>query len=244
MKRAAMIIIFLALIPARGLATDFWSHFAGDLSYNASAHMGIVAGENTTNRLATKDLKRLMASAFARSLPMRLGEVAYDTRFVMVPCMFTPQPEKCYFNVVLDRTFNEVRIVGAPGFSSKMAKRINRMYSRNVRMKESPAAKAARAGAINRWKPFNPHVGFDPQLGDVVMATPFYTYFGIYVEPRFSLRRQAGLTLLRKNIVFEVARDGAYFSYRFRKKPFGRSFYTVTYRPGQGVSIDNVLMQW
>lgn len=244
MKGTGLAIIILALMAGRAGATDFWGHFAENLAYHSSVDTGTLPTQMTSSRLSGREIAKLMGRSFAQALPIRIGEVAGDLRLVTLPCMFTPEPEKCYVKIVLGRTFNEIGFLKAPGFSQRYLERFRDKFTR-VRMKETPEEKRYRAAMVSRRNVFNPRFGFDFEKMDAVFAAPFYTYFGIYVEPKFTLRHQATMSMLYKRFSLEFNRNGAELGYQFAKKPFGKHYYTITWKPGDSeINVQNVFATW
>lgn len=244
MKNIIITLILMTTLAGVPSAREFWAHFADNLMFNTSVRAGDIPIWLDEHNFSSKETRNLIGRAFAESLPLRIGEVAKQYRFVTLPCTFTPTPEKCYVNIVLGHTFDEVGFVSAPSVSSSVAKKISRMYVQNLRIKGAPHESAALAATINHWKPFSPRFGFDRKNFDFVAANPFYTWYGIYVEPKFGIRNGGVVTLLKRDFVVELSSDGAAFSYRFGKKPHSRNFYTVTWHSDGEVRVDNVLVTW
>jgi len=124
MKRTACIISLLVLLTGTAGAADFWTHFANDLAYDAGTHSGAIPAEFQSVRLSSSQVVHLSARAFSQALPSASRRLPANTGLAALPCTFTPEPEKCFVNIVLDRTFSEVGFMQAPGFSQKFIMKI------------------------------------------------------------------------------------------------------------------------
>lgn len=244
MKRTAILtIILMSMMGGPAGATEFWAHFANHLAYNVSVHTGTIPSQNTSLRLSEEAIGRLSARAFTQALPVRFGQVARQYSLTAIPCAFTPEPQKCYLKIVLTHTFDEVGFVRAPGFSQKFIEKYATRFTR-VRVDETTQEKKARAAFVPKRHAFNPQFGVDLEKTDIVFASPFYSYFGLYVEPKLSLRHHMSLSMLWRRYSLEFTKEGAALNVELPDKFFGRGEVTMTIRPEGEFYIENVVATW
>jgi len=244
MKATTLIIILITLLASKANAKEFWEHFAESISYKVSVQSSIIPSERFNSKVVHGNLDVAIMRAFTQTLSVRTVEVAKSTRLAIIPCMFFKEAEKCYSKVVLNKTFDEIGFMNAPGFSTKTLRKFQGLYSRNLVFKETPESKRLRADSIPRFKAFNFKFGIDLMGMDIVMAMPFYTYKGVYVEPKFTLKHQASISFMKNRVALEFNKEGAALSYKFKKQPFGNNYYTVTIRPEGEINVDTVLLTW
>jgi len=246
MKKAMMIIILMTGIPAAASAAerDFWSIYGEHLVYNYAVKAGTGASFDFNHRLTSDETFSIATRSFSQSLGIRFSEIAYSRRGVLFVCIFSREPERCYLDVVLESTFSEIHFFKSPGFSQKFLMKVRKFYVGGMFDRSSLPARKHRARLVPPWKKFNPLFGFSPGDMELVMSTPFYTFYGIYVEPQYRTRNGPALGLMKDRWFVDISDENVTFGYRFPGMVDRKFTTTVTLRKGPEVRVSNTLISW
>lgn len=246
MKRTAIITITALTLAAPALATEFWETYANTLVYNYSVKAGTIPMEGMNERLTSDEVLALATKSFSQSFGFRFKEVARDHSPLLLVCAFSKEPDKCYLDSVMESVFDEIQLVNPPQFSQKFIRKTRRFYTSTFTDKKSMRGIKKRAGGVPAWKNFNPRFGFSAAEPEIVVATPFYSYLGIYVEPKYGTRNGPSVSLMKGRTLVNFAQEGVSLKYRFPKSSdrFEVDNLTLTIRPGGEIRLDNVFIIW
>lgn len=244
MKRVAMITLLLMGVATSACARDFWSIYGEKLSYNYAVKAGTGLSTDVSHRLKSSEIFGVATKSFSQTLGVRFLEIAKSRRGVLIVCMFSQEPDRCYLDVVAHATFKEVHFLNAPGFSQRFIKRASKFYTGSFYKRDSAFGKKFRASNVPTWKIFNPVFGFDMKEFELVVSSPFYTYFGIYVEPQYGSRKGPSLGFMKDRFTMDVYRDHMSFHYHFPERTVGKNYISLSYIPHGEICLENVLMAW
>ncbi len=245
MKKAGfvtIIIIFAVLTPA--VARDFWTIYGEKITSNYATKVGIGLQNDINKRLSNDELFSVVTKSFSQSLGARLAEVAYQRRGAAIPCIFTPGPEQCFVNLVMNVTFDEMSFMNAPHFSQKFLMKLRSFHTATFTDRFSDRGKRKRADLVPPWKKFNPRFGFSIGDMELVVATPFYTFLGIYVEPQWGTSSGPSLSLMKHPWYMDVFKNRLSVKYRFAKSMLNNVEFDITFRPGWELTLENTLIYW
>ncbi|HOX29169.1 MAG TPA: hypothetical protein PLQ76_08465 [bacterium] len=234
----------MMLLATSARATDFWGTYAKQITGNYAVKTGVLPSERAGDRLGSDDIAALATKSFSQSFGTRFAEVARDTKYLLIVCMFSREPERCYMENVVQTTFGEIKFVSAPRFSQRFLKKFGRFYSTSLSQPKNVAARRHSAAGVPRYKNVNPRFGFVPNDMEIVAAMPFYTYFGIYAEPKWGTAHGFGLNVMVGKLFTDVTTEGVAFRYSFNKKIKSFGTVTLTVRPEGEFFIDNTFLQW
>jgi hypothetical protein len=249
MKRTAMLATLTAVImtiAAPAAATEFWETYATRLVYNYSIKAGAVPEEGMNQRLTSHEVLGVASKSFSQSFGDRFTEVAHANRFTVIVCIFSPAPESCYFNNVSDKVFGEIKLVKAPKIPQKILKRLNRFYAVSLAEPKSPSGIRARAMGVPARNRLNPRFGFSMTEPEIIAAAPFYTFFGIYAEPKYGSRNGASLSLMKGDAILRIENGGFAIQYRIPSElnKFDLGNLVLTYRSNGNIRLDNMFLVW
>ncbi len=226
----------------QALATDFWATYSSTFMSNYTAKTGMAMEHGMSERLTEREVLGMATKSFSQSFGARFSEVARDNRGLLIVCIFSREPERCYMDSVLKTTFDEIHFVPAPGFSQKFIKKFARVYSASLMKPRSIHGREERAAGVPRKKNFNPRFGFSLDGFELVAAAPFYTYKGIYVEPLWGTSNGVGLSLTKGRIGLMFDHDSAAVQYHIPKSSLTQLVLTI--RTTGDLFIDNIFLRW
>ena len=244
MKKITLLICLFIPICCTATATDFWEIYGKNLTYNYSVKTGTIPDRvHMGQRLSNDDMMSVLTKSFSQSLGQRLSDVADQKSGVAIVCIFHPQPERCFADSVLNVIFDEVHFMNAPNFSQRFLKKISNYYAYTLNDDEDALERRSNAArSVPPWKKFNPRFGFDLNGPEIAMSTPFYSFGGIYVEPRYGTRRGPSLSFLYKRWFVDMQQEGVELKYRTSHNSFGRGYLSISVRPEGEFYISNELM--
>lgn len=79
---------------------------------------------------------------------------------------------------------------------------------------------------------------------ELVVATPFYSFFGIYVEPQWGTETGASLGLVRDPWYIDVFDDGLTVKYRFSENGMKNMEFDIVLSPALELRMENTLIYW
>lgn len=244
MKKLILLITLIMPICTMACADDFWETYSKNLTYNYSVKTGAIPDlPRTGQRLSNDEMISVLTKSFSQSLGQRLGDVADQRSAVAIVCIFHPEPERCFGDFVLGATFDEVHFMNPPGFSQKFFKKVSKYYAYTLNDDEQELERRGQAARrVPPWKRFNPRFGFNLNEPEVMMSTPFYSFGGVYVEPRYGTSRGASISFLYKRYFVDVQQEGVELKYSTGRNPFGRGYLSVSIRPEGEIYISNEFM--
>ena len=241
MKRFIVIITTLLAMSATAKAGDFWTLYSQNLVYNYSVKTGTIPDRTQFGqRLSNDQMMALLTRSFSITLGERLKKTARYRSPVAFVCVFSGEPERCFADVVFGATFDEVHFINAPEISNKFLKKMKRYYSYTLfEDKDAVTRRLKAANKVSRHKNFSPRFGFNLNEPEVILSTPFYTYFGIYVEPKYGTKNGAAVSMVSGRVILDFQKEGLAIKYRLKQKTIGRGYLNVTVRPEGEIVIDN-----
>lgn len=244
MKKISATIFLLLIAAGVARAADFWEIYAQNLTYNYSIKVGAIPDRvDFGRRLSNDDMLAVMTRSFSQTLGQRVTRVAADRQFVALACMFSSEAQRCVVDNILEFTFNEVHFINAPGFSNKFLKKLQKYYSYSLYNEDEALERQGEAAArVPRFKNFNPRFGFNLNEPEIILSTPFYTFMGIYVEPRYGTRRGPSVSLMYGNYYFDFQREGLAIKRKWKQSAPGRGYLSITVRPEGEFYISNEFM--
>jgi hypothetical protein len=242
-KLIAAIIITIAAGSGAG-ASDFWDIYSRKLTYNYVVKTGAIPERiQFGQRLSNDEMVSVLTKTFSQALGERMKSAARQSRPIAIACIFTPEPERCFADQVLGLTFDEVHFINAPGFSNKFIKSISKYYSYTLNGDDDALQRRiAAAGKVPQRKKFNPRFGFNLNEPELMVSSPFYSFFGVYVEPRFGTKRGPTISFMRGKYFVDFQKEGVSLKYRLKQGGFGRGYTSITIRPEGEFYISNELI--
>ncbi|HOY64969.1 MAG TPA: hypothetical protein PK745_17515, partial [bacterium] len=79
---------------------------------------------------------------------------------------------------------------------------------------------------------------------DLILASPFHTFAGIYAEPRFSAKNGPAMKLMKGKAAVDFRREGVVFNYLIKNESKGSGKVKITIMPEGEIYIDNVVFFW
>lgn len=239
----ALTMLCLAGGAARG--ADFWETYGNKLVYNYSIRTGatpamISAGGGL--RLSNSEVTSILTKTFSQSLKTRVGEMTKLKRGFAIVCIFSPEPDKCLADGILNATFKEVRIVNAPTFSDKFLKKMRKYYAYTLPGDGTALAMdrvQSAAARVPQRKKFNPRFSLDLGERQIIAATPFYSFFGVYVEPKYGSRRGPALSVIAGNFFIDAERRGLSIKRKVNGRENARGFTALYISAAGDVFISN-----
>lgn len=244
MKKIGAAIFFLLLAAATARAADFWETYATNLTYNYSVKVGAIPDRvQFGQRLSNDDMVAVLTKSFSQSLRQRVTRVAADRQFVALACMFSTESQRCVVDNILENTFNEVHFINAPGFSNNFLKKLQKYYSYSLYEEDEALERRGEAASrVSRFNRFNPRFGFNLNEPEIILSVPFYTYFGVYVEPRYGTRLGPAISFIKGNYYFDFQREGLSIKRRWKEDAPGRGYLSITVRPEGEFYISNEIL--
>lgn len=244
MKKLTIVIAHLALLSSLSTlarAADFWETYSTGIMYHYSVKTGSIPDIPRTGlRLSNDEVTAILTKSFSRALGERLTDVADKKSYVAIVCIFHPEPERCFADNILDATFDEVYFINAPKFSQKFLKKMSKYYAYTINDDdEEMERRTDAAGRVPPWKKFNPRFSFDLNEPEIAVSAPFYSFAGIYVEPRYGTGRGPSMTFLFKRYLLDVQKEGVELKYRTEHNAYGRGYIAVSIRPEGEIIISN-----
>jgi hypothetical protein len=246
MKRTAIITIIALTLAGPALATEFWETYANTLVYNYSIKAGAIPAEGVNERLTSNEAMAVVTKSFSQSFGQRFGEVAHNNSPLLLVCAFSREADKCFMDSVMGSLFGEIKIVNPPQFSEKFLRKTSRFYTTTFMDNKSTRGVHERSRGVPARKNFNPRFGFSLSEPEFVAAVPFYSFLGIYVEPKYGTRNGPSVSLMKDRAFVNFDKEGVSLKYRFPKSVshFDVDNLTLTIRPEGEVTIDNVFIVW
>ncbi|HOO56867.1 MAG TPA: hypothetical protein PLN69_08580 [bacterium] len=242
--RTSFMIIGIMMAGAGAAATEFWEHYADYITYNYVVKAGAVPEVGINQRLTSHEVLSVATKSFSQSFGIRIAEVAKDHRALLLVCMFSSEPERCYVDNVIQTTFDEIKLLKAPGFSQRFIKKFGKYYTTSFAKPKSVKGVASRAENTPRWKVFNPKYGFALNDMEFMVVSPFYSFYNIYVEPGWGSVHGASLSLMKNRLAINVDREGASLGIFCRHKFRLLKEFKLTIHPEGEFMIDNVFIMW
>lgn len=244
MKTTARVIILTAVFAPLCLmarADDFWDSYSKNVVYHYSVKTAAIPDIPRTGlRLSNDEMTAILTKSFSRALGERLTDVADKRSYVAIVCIFHPEPERCFADNVLDATFDEVHFVKAPRFSQKFLKKLSNYYAYTLSDDEQEMQRRSEAaGRVPPWKKFNPRFSFDLNEPEIAVSTPFYSFEGVFVEPRYGTGKGASVAFLFKRYLLDVRKEGVELKCRTGHNAYGRGYLSITIRPEGEIVISN-----
>jgi hypothetical protein len=241
MKRFIVIIGTLLAMSATAKAEDFWTLYSQNLVYNYSVKTATIPDRvQFGQRLSNDQMLALLTRSFSITLGERLKSTARQRSPVAFICIFSGEPERCFADVVLGVTFDEVHFINAPKISNKFLKNLKSYYSYSLfGEKDALERRLHAANNVPRWKKFSPRFGFNLNEPEVILSSPFYTFLGIYVEPKYGTKNGAAVSLVLGRFFMDFQKEGLSIKYRLKQKTIGRGYLNVTVRPEGEIIIGN-----
>lgn len=152
MKKTGIMItavFFLVMTPA--LAHNFWSIYGEKITVNYTTRVGTGLVSETGRRLSNDEMFSVITKSFSQSMGIRLKEVARQRSGAAVPCIFTPTPEKCFVDIVMKATFDELQFMNAPRFSQDFLLKLRDFHTSSFVDRFSIAGKSERTEIVPPW---------------------------------------------------------------------------------------------
>ncbi|MFA6450649.1 MAG: hypothetical protein WCX65_14340 [bacterium] len=225
-------------------ATEFWETYSNKMVENYAVKSGSIYEPGMNQRLTANEVLAVSSKSFSQSFGMRFAEVAKSHRGLAFVCIFSREPERCYLDSVMKSTFDEVKFLPTPKFSQKFVKKFSKFYASSLMKPKAISGKEIRSAAVPRRNPFNPRFGFTLNDFEIVAASPFYTFKGIYVEPQWGTRHGPSLGFMKSRLSLDIDNDGAAFQYTLPKSFNSHTQLKLTVRADGNIYIDNVFITW
>ncbi|MEW6203623.1 MAG: hypothetical protein AB1546_16735 [bacterium] len=243
MKRMTTLLILLLAIPLPAKSSDFWTIFGENLAYRHAIKGSYIPDQPYTNRLTSDETLNLAVISLGSAFTKRFAQVAAEKKdFAINQCVVTDEPYRCYSEIILKTTLDEMGFMPEINLSDKFVKKVLKFYDNSIRPNESLGARMERARRIPPWKKFNPRISVDFGEPELVAATPFYTFFNIYVEPRWGTKNGPRLVLIKYGIFFDIDKEGLLIRYRLREYTAGKKYYAIHIRPEGSIWIDTIII--
>lgn len=241
MKKICPLVCMMLFACCSVRASDFWETYSKKLTYNYSVKSGsIPAQSDYGRRLSNDEMLSVLTKSFSQALGERLTVMAEQRSYVAIICIFHPEPEKCFADHVIGATFNEVHFVNAPGVSQKLMKKLSRYYSYTLNEDDDNMNRRDDAAQrVPQRKKFNPRFGFDLNEPEIMITSPFYSFKGVYIEPRYGTSRGPSLSLMYECILMDIQQEGVSLKYRTTQQSIGRGYIDITIRPEGEIYISN-----
>jgi len=228
--------------PAR--TADFWQTYGQKLTYNYSIKTGTIPAMSQAGlRLSNAEMTSIITKTFSQALSQRFKQVSKQRSASAIVCIFTPEPERCFTENILTATFDEVQIVNAPSFSNKFLKKLKKYYGYTLNGGDNELERYRRAaGKVPARKKFNPRFGFNLNEPEIMVSSPFYSYVGIYVEPRYGTRTGPSLSLISGKFFFDVRKSDLTIKYHIGRGKSARGYTSISVNRRGEVLISNDLI--
>lgn len=244
MRRRLIVVILIAISTGPVFATEFWGKYGEHLVYNYTRKAGVIPDSEMGQRLSSEEVLSIATKSFSQSFGERFTEIAWDKSGMLLVCAFDREAEKCFLDSIMKPMFNEIQLVKEPEISQNVINKIRNVYSGNFYTRDSINGRRKRALRVPPWKKFNPIFGFVLNDFELVASTPFYTFGGIYVEPQYGLRQGASLGLMKGRWFVDVYPKKVSLKYRLKKKFNGKDSTSITYTSGEGIQLENTIINW
>jgi hypothetical protein len=244
MKKAVMFATVIILLAVSARAAEFWDVYADRLAKNYSVKAGAIPRQGEGDLVDESEITALLTKSFSQSFGIRFSQNARDRRALVFVCVFSNEPEKCYVDPVVRATFSETKILRSPSFSQKFLKRAIRKYSHSLSKPDSISATKVRSEEVPNWKAFNPRFAVDINELDLIVASPFHTFAGVYAEPRFSVKDGPAVKLMKGRAAVDFRQEGVVFNYLIKGESDGTRKVKITIKPEGEIYIDNVVFFW
>lgn len=244
MNKIYPLTCIMLLVCCSVSASDFWETYSKRVTYNYAVKSGTIPDQaDFGRRLSNDEMFSILSRSFSQALGERLTNTAEQRSAVAFICIFHPEPEKCFADHVLEHTFNEVHFINAPSISQKVLKKLSKYYAYTLNDDdESLQRRDNAAHNVPQRKKFNPRFGFNVNEPEVFVTAPFYTFGGVYVEPRYGTRQGTSLSLMHKRYLLDVQQEGVSLKYRTTQRSLGRGYLDITIRPEGEIYISNEII--
>lgn len=244
MKKALTTILLLLLTTATtAMADDFWAVYAETFAFKHAVSGDYIPARPAPERVSEDTTRNVALRSFGIAFGARFAQIATDQKNDLIKtCLFAREPYRCAFESIMEATVDETGFMPRIRFSDRFIKKAWKLYDRTIRHNETIDDRMKRARRVPPWKKFNPRVNFQLDHPELIVALPFYTYFSIYVEPRWGTRNGAHLILMRKAFSVDLSRDGAQFQFRLLRNPVGKGYYTIHLSPDRSIALDTFLL--
>jgi len=209
MRVAVFAAAMIGIMMTRAAATEFWETFSNRFAYNYAVKSGSVYKQGMNSRLTTHEVLSVSSKSFSQGFGDRFREVAKSHRPLAVVCIFSMEPDRCYLGSVMKSMFGEIKLLPTPSFSEGFIKKFSKFYTVTLSDPKSALDKEIRAAGVPRHSMFNPRFGFTFENFEIIAAAPFYTYYGVYVEPQWGTSNGPSLGFLKKHVSLDFDRNGA-----------------------------------
>lgn len=244
MIRKLIIIILMVVSTVPVFATDFWEKYGEYVVYNYTRKAGVIPDPGMSQRLSSDEVFSILTKSFSKSFGERFSEIARARSGLIFVCVFSKEGEKCLMDPIFKSTFDEIHFVNEPKFSQKFIKKTMGLYSGNFHTRDSINGRRNRANRVPPWKKFNPIFGFVMNDFELVVSSPFYTFAGIYVEPQYGLRKGASLGFMKDRWFLDIYPKRVSLKYRLKKSFNGKDTTSLTYTSGEGLLLENTIINW
>ncbi|MEW5946215.1 MAG: hypothetical protein AB1742_08460 [bacterium] len=243
MKKWAITISLMFFPALTATSSDFWTIYAETLVYQHSINGGYIPSQAHLNRLDEAQTVDIALKSLNYAFTERLGQVAKEKRdYALQNCLFSREAYRCYFDEVVRTTLDEMGFMPDIHFSDRFLQKAWKMYDRSVRPNDTIEERMRRAKRVPPWKKFNPLVNVDISEPEIFIAAPFYTFFSIYVEPRWGTGTGPQVVLMKSRFFLDVDREKALLRYSLAKKPYARGYYTFYVGSDRSFWIDSMLI--
>jgi hypothetical protein len=183
------------------------------------------------------------SKSFSQSFGTRFQEVAKSHRALAFVCIFSKEPERCYLDTVMKTTFGEIKLLPTPSFSQSFIKKFSKFYTVTLNDPKSVLDKEIRAAGVPPRSKFNPRFGFTLNDFEIVAAAPFYSFYGVYVEPQWGTSKGPSLSFMKNHFSLDFDRTGAAVQYIMPDCFDTHTQLTLTIRHNE-IYLDNAFIVW
>lgn len=240
MKKITLLTLFLAFMtPIAGVAEDFWTECGNRLTYNYS----IKTNFQTQETLSNQELLGIATKSFSQSFGTRFSNISKQNSFLGLVCAFSKEPEKCFVDIVMNDLFDEIQIINAPEISQNILNKTRATLKNTMFDNTSYKNKVKRSSEIPKNKIFNPKFGIEKNTLTPVVKFPFFTYYGIYVEPQIDINKSFTLSLMKNRMTLDITEDYTILKYQIPKQSFLKKDITISYSAGN-ITLETRMFVW
>lgn len=246
MKTKAMTILLAALfLTAPALADDFWAIYGENLAYKHAVAGGYIPSQPNPGNVTEGETRDIALKTFSVAFGARLTQIAKNRKEDIInKCVAENEPYKCFVDTVVGETISETRFLPEVRFSENLIRKLKRFHDKTLGVNEPLNDRMKRAARVPPWKKFNPRINFRLDDPELVVATPFYTFLSIYVEPRWGTDSGPILLLMKKGVLVEIDQDRATLQFRLLKNPMKRGYYSFHMNTDGSIVFDSFLMMY
>jgi len=234
---ATTLLLVAHLTTSSAIAKDFWGTYGNNLAYNYSV-------KDDSQHQTQHDQFNIISKSFSQTFVTRFKEISKERSFLGFICAFSKTPEKCFVDPVSKSLFDEIGFINAPEVSDKNIKRMVNFAFSDLST-NSFSKKKSIAQRTPRHRAFNLRLGYDLQNREVVASTPFYTYFGVNIQPKYKSNTGFSVGIIQGRWTADIYPKDIVVQYNIKNPSVKKKYITISYNSdNKFVNLSNTVITW